>query len=457
MNKMIFSILSVSMIIVNIPVIQADEDIPWKNISPSIPFAKMWDTSTEDRDGVHVITQGWVTEPYRKSLREISPLYEATLGEEAIDKIKSKVLRHEVEQLLFLETEDHRLYAVEAASGVIKWITSFTMPIQYKPWFGDNNIYLTSNEVLYATNRQYGLLAWRKPLRFPVSSSPIAGDMGRLYMSSWENRIFCYNTDERYVRWQYRVGGNIVATPGYSDGLLYIPCEDGGLYCLKETGELNFKFQSKGALRTSPCLEKGLGFVIIASNDNSVYCLNKYNGSKVWECRIGRPLREKPEIIRTTVFIKPYRKGITAISLETGKVLWQIPYTTDIVGYGEKTVYLYTGNYRRQLILGVSQDTGTIEWVWNPRRTFRIDFNYPLKNVELINKVFLANKIPGQIIGFREKGMFEKKEWEEDIAVAEDKKEEEKKKEEGKEEKKKEDEKKKDDILEGLEFLEELE
>ena len=60
--------------VICIPCIRAGEPLPWKDISPSIPFKKMWDTSTEDREGIHVITQGWVTSPYRKSLREISPL-----------------------------------------------------------------------------------------------------------------------------------------------------------------------------------------------------------------------------------------------------------------------------------------------------------------------------------------------------------------------------------------------
>jgi len=436
----------------------AEDPLPWRNINPSKPFKKLWDTTMEDRDGVHVVERGWVVGPYMKSAREITPLYLKSLGEEAAKYVQRYLLRREMEELLFVETQDHRLYAVESDSGVIKWIVSFPRRIQYPPWVGPKNIYLTSNEVLYAVDRQYGLLAWRKPLSFPVSASPVMGEVGLLFLPSWENRVFCLDTAEMRIKWQFRVGGDIVATPGYAEGLLYVPCEDGTLYCVKGTGELNFAFPTKGPLRTAPCVEKG--FVVVASNDNSVYCLNRYNGDKVWECRIGRPLREAPKVVRTTVFIRPYRRGITAISLVTGRILWEMPYTDKIVGYGKRTVYLYTGEYKRKIILGVDQETGEIRWVWDPARTFGIEFDYPLENVKEIHKVFLVNAVPGGVIAFREKGVFEKKEWEKGVAVApkeeaaEKKKEKEKKKGEKEKEKKK---KEEEDLLKGLDFLKDME
>ncbi|MFC1582982.1 PQQ-binding-like beta-propeller repeat protein, partial [Planctomycetota bacterium] len=189
-------------------------------------------------------------------------------------------------------------------------------------------------------------------------------------------------------------------------GMIYVPCEDGSLYCLKNTGELSFRYITHGPLKTAPVISKG--FVIVGSDDNSVYCLNRYNGEKIWECRIGRPLRQAPEVLGKEVMVKPEGKGMTAISLETGKVLWEMPYTDRIIGFGKDTLYLYTGTHRKsRLVVGVVRETGKIIWVWDPRLDIKEHFDEPLPNTKEINRVFFVRKNPGRIWMLGEKGLFE--------------------------------------------------
>jgi outer membrane protein assembly factor BamB len=388
------------------PMVSAKDDAPWTEVQISRPFKAVWGAKLEDRDGSHDLRNGWVEREYQKKERAVAGVSREALGDEATEILRRKLVKSEFEKLLFAETEDHRLYALEMESGVIKWVSFFPRKIQYRPYFGDTSIFLTSDETLFATNREYGLLVWRHPLNFPISTSPVIGETGLMYMASWENRVFCYDTLSKGINWQFRVGGNVTATPLYEGGMIYVACEDGSLYCLKNTGELSFQYVTHGPLKTAPIISKG--FVIVGSDDNSIYCLNRYNGEKIWECRIGRPLREKPEVLGKQVMVKPEGKGVTAISLETGKILWEMPFTDRIIGFGKDTLYLYTGGHRKsRLVVGVVRETGKILWVWDPRLDIREHFDEPLPNTKEINKVFFVRKSPGRIWMLGEKGLFE--------------------------------------------------
>lgn len=379
---------------------------PWQGIQPSIPFRAIWSVEIRDQDGSHDIANCWVEREYLKAVRVASVLERESLGHETVDMLGAKFNAPGTEKLMFVESLNHRLYAVEVESGVIKWVSYYPRQIQYPPYFGEQSIYLVSDETLFSTSREFGLMEWRKPLTFAVSACPVLGESGLLFVPSWENRLFCFDTGGKILTWQVRLDGDILGNPAYEGGLIYVPCTDGNLYCVKDTGEISWKFPTKGPLNFGPRAKEGN--LVFASADNSVYSINRYNGAKIWEARIGNEIIDSPEIIGKIVLVQPEGRGITAVALETGKILWEMPYTNAVVGFGKKIIYLWTGAHPKdRLVLGVDQDSGVIVWTWDPKDSIKMRFDGPLKNVNEVNKVFVVNQAPGRLFMLGEKGYYE--------------------------------------------------
>jgi len=181
---------------------------------------------------------------------------------------------------------------------------------------------------------QVGKLKWRVATAGPVTSSPAIDKNGIVYVGSADNNIYAVNGETGVINWKYQTGGAINTSSPVIDvnGIVYIGSYDGYLYAF-DTKTINpengstwvpkWKFQTKGAVASSPAIAPD-GTIIFGSADGNIYAVNP-NGTLKWKTPIGVIERSSPAIdsdlgqvyIGTTV-----PDEFFTLDLQTGAIIW---------------------------------------------------------------------------------------------------------------------------------------
>ncbi|MFH0774433.1 MAG: PQQ-binding-like beta-propeller repeat protein, partial [bacterium] len=181
-----------------------------------------------------------------------------------------------------------------------------------------------------------GTGTWRSRLNAFIFSSPAIDSEGNIYVGTFVGKFYSL-TPEGRLRWEYNVYGNDYTSPAisqegvvyvafnygkgrvrafYLDGRLkwlydlpqhtfsspgldlyrnlYIGCEDGILYCLREDGTLRGTFSTQDKIKSSPALDKA-GNIYFGSDDKNLYCL-KPDLSLKWSYPTVGKVRSSPII-----------------------------------------------------------------------------------------------------------------------------------------------------------------
>ena len=83
------------------------------------------------------------------------------------------------------------------------------------------------------------------------------------------------------IKWKFRTGGRVDASPAVADGVVFVGSADNHLYAIDlATGEQKWKFAAKGRIASSPAVQAGL--VYLESYDSNFYAVDAASGQLKW-------------------------------------------------------------------------------------------------------------------------------------------------------------------------------
>ncbi|MBL9190377.1 MAG: S8 family serine peptidase [Opitutaceae bacterium] len=183
---------------------------------------------------------------------------------------------------IYLGTDDpgdnHRLYAINAGDGSVKWTFAADNPIYTTAAIdAAGNIYFgtLSSGRLYSVTPA-GARRWvYAGASLGTSSSPaLSPDGATVYFAGYDGLLHAVNTTTGGVRWTYRLGAEVRASSPAVDanGVVYIGCYDGLVHAIDGDGRLVRTFATGSLIRSSP----GIGGRTLAfgSNDGNVYAFD---------------------------------------------------------------------------------------------------------------------------------------------------------------------------------------
>ena len=255
--------------------------------------------------------------------------------------------------LLYFGSEDQRLYAVDAATGVERWREETGGPIVTSPAVAAGVVYVGSyDQHVYAFDAVSGEERWRFRTRGQLISSPIVVN-GLVYFGSDDYSIYAVDASSGVARWTVPTEGEVRSTPVIHGGLLFVGSHDGRVYALDTTtGEEEWRFDTGAAVRSSPAVVDGRVFV--GSYDGNVYAIDAATGDEVWRFPTGDLVVSSPLVTGGVVYVGSDDRRFYAIDaasgtlvglMEVGSVVQSFPAEDgDLVLFGAGDGSLYAVN-----------------------------------------------------------------------------------------------------------------
>jgi len=137
--------------------------------------------------------------------------------------------------LVYFSSKDTFLYAVNASNGDVIWRTKLSGSswVTSSPAIANGMVYAGTSDghKLFAVAADSGEIKWKFKTGGYVWSSPVFAD-GIVYVGSVDKKLYAVDALTGDEIWEYETGGGITSSPLVSDGVVYVGSRDGYLYAL---------------------------------------------------------------------------------------------------------------------------------------------------------------------------------------------------------------------------------
>lgn len=239
---------------------------------------------------------------------------------------------------IYLGSDDGSFFCLNKSDGSIIW--------QYKVLFGSSGKRIFSTPViyrdrvmfgaydgnLYCLNKNTGETDWVFFDADWIGSSPcIDQDKGVVFIGlefglfKKRGGVVAIDIKTGKALWKnYTMTGLTHASPAYCDGVVVCGCNDNFMYAFNsKTGEIIWKFETKGEVKYSACFDKKMSYVIFGSMDGGLYVLNYKNGELYHKFEALFGFYSTPAIEGVLVIIGSLDKYIYCFNLETKEIEWK--------------------------------------------------------------------------------------------------------------------------------------
>lgn len=236
------------------------------------------------------------------------------------DRIKSDPLV--VGDMVYFSSYDGNIYAVRIADHELQWkfpeaatvndagsdaahakitVDSFSYS---SPAHADGVLYIGNFDgYLYAIDLATGHMRWRTKTGDKITSSPLV-DGDSVYVGSNDNRIYAMQRSDGAVRWTFKTDAWVNSSPKLYQGTLYCGSNDQHLYAIDPTtGKEKWRFKANGPIVSFPAFYKNLALIAGAEGDNTLYALDIATGKPFWHYKTEAKIKSDPVVHNGKIFV----------------------------------------------------------------------------------------------------------------------------------------------------------
>lgn len=292
---------------------------------------------------------------------------------------------------VYVGSYDGHFYAFNARTGAMRWkfATGGERHFEAKglhgmtplaqTFFDPYDIYLSSPVVvgdavffgsgdghLYALDRATGSLRWKFATGDVVHASPAYAD-GVLYFGSWDSYFYAVDAKTGAQKWRFHGGEDPLihnqvgfqSSAAVADGVVYVGCRDSNLYALDAaTGKELWRANNAGSwVITSPAVVDGR--VIFATSDSALFhIVDAKTGKQVAKQQGKAYMFGSPAVARGIVY-QPVTNGmLEARDAASGELLWS--FRTDASKGNAGWALTADGRFNMPMLFASSNGEGSI-------------------------------------------------------------------------------------------------
>lgn len=258
--------------------------------------------------------------------------------------------------LVYFGAYDGIFYALDAATGKLRWKfktagehrfegthlhgsepASEIMPDPWdcylsSPVVWNGTVYFGSGDGnIYALDAASGAVKWKVKTGDVVHASPAIAD-GVLFVGSWDSYFYALDAATGAEKWKFKTGEDadahnqvgIQSSAAVVDGMVYFGCRDAHLYAVDaHTGKMAWSFSTKGSwVVTSPAVSGGRVF-FATSDTGLLYALDAKAGTVSYSVSfLGWPTFSSPAIAGNMLYVGSTSGRLNAVELTSQKTAW---------------------------------------------------------------------------------------------------------------------------------------
>ena len=193
---------------------------------------------------------------------------------------------------------DNRLYCFDAETGKLEWSYETDNYINGAPSTDGNRIVFGGcDELLHILSVADGTKIGEVWAGSYIPGSAALAD-GRAYLGHYDSKLVCIDLMEKRIVWEYFDNDDpdaFFSSPAVGTDRVLIGSRNDSLHCVdRKTGGKIWTFRTRDDIDSSPVIsgEK----VIVGSLDGRLYIVDLNNGKELWSYEIGAPLFGCPAV-----------------------------------------------------------------------------------------------------------------------------------------------------------------
>ena len=223
---------------------------------------------------------------------------------------------------------DGEVVRFAAGFGHVLWRTRVG-PTESSPLLLGRRVYVGDwNGDVWALDGRNGRVLWRFHTGGPVKGG-IAYSGGRLYVGSYDGRLYCLSTKGTLLwsaagQGNFAHGGAFYATPAVAHGRVYVGSTDGKEYSFGAvSGKLRWSHHTGGYVYSSTAVWRDL--VLVGSYSQRFYAFDAATGDTRWSFHANGPISGSPTVLGGIVYFSTLNRRTYALDARTGTELWTFP------------------------------------------------------------------------------------------------------------------------------------
>ncbi len=198
-------------------------------------------------------------------------------------------------------------------------------------------------------------------VRLPHAASgpAVVDNQNRLYFAAANQRLFSIDLLGGFEHYQLLTPRGMTIMPMMHGDDMYIADREGTVTSFDRLAfRPNWEFKTEGPIFADLAVSDD--YVLIASSDRSLYCLDRRSGKRLWRNRFDKPLMKSPVLEGGRVYMNVDGEGVVALDVTTGDILWRRADASQFLARVKDAVYLVAnGDYPN--LLCVDADSGKVK------------------------------------------------------------------------------------------------
>jgi outer membrane protein assembly factor BamB len=239
-----------------------------------------------------------------------------------------KIVHAEVlgDRVVTFDTQN-MLTVFNTSDGRLLWTTPVGRTVEkfYRPVRMEDRILATSETRIYHWHIDTGEHYKVHTATYATNSAPIITGPNRVVNGSPTGIVFAQTLDQGLMLWSYKMDSGISTNPMLIGPSLIVTTVGGQIASINPSnGALLWRMPTWGRISAQPGATDSLLFV--ASEDQSLYCIDKAVGKKNWRYYAEEPLKLSPfPVPDQAIVMQRTSKETLGINTETGKIAWKSP------------------------------------------------------------------------------------------------------------------------------------
>jgi outer membrane protein assembly factor BamB len=224
--------------------------------------------------------------------------------------------------VVYIGSGEKDLYAFNAATGKLLWTATTGKAVLSSPAVSHGIVYVGSAADLYAFNAETGKTFWSVPASnfsfYAINASPAVAN-GMVYIGAFDYRVHAFDAITGNNTWSsVETPGTGVFTnhaPAVANGRVYVGTGDPALYAFDAaTGKRVWSVTAgQGVFNSPPAIANGMAY--IGSSDHNLYAFDASTGKMLWSASTGDAIVASPTVANGVVYVGSYDHKLYAFHL----------------------------------------------------------------------------------------------------------------------------------------------